>query len=236
MNIRKLSPELARKAEEDFGETYDRLQTDIDALRCWIEKQNHLISRKDDQFLVTFLRRCDFNLEDTKKRIDSFLTCKSTSPDIYKNRSVDETALEILKSGLVTIPPNSLPNCGPKVIISHFCKFDPKKHNFKDIVKVRFMLFEILAFTDDVASISGAELVFDLKNCSIKQAFYLQPAVLKKAVFYQEQCTPLRIKAIHIINMKKELQSIVQFARSIISAAETAIPVRSKIVFEILNY
>lgn len=222
MNIRTLNPELAEKARKELGENSDRLQTDINALRCWVEKQSHLISRTDDQFLVTFLRFCNFSLEESKKRIDAFLTWKATHPDLFSKRSVDETALKALREGLVVIPPNSLPNNGPKIVISNFSKFDPKKCNFKEIVKLRFMLFEILAFDDDISSISGVELVVDLKNCSLSQAFYLDPTILRKTMVYQEQCIPLRIKHLHIINMRKELQGIVQLARSFISTSKTA--------------
>ncbi|XP_055845277.1 alpha-tocopherol transfer protein-like [Episyrphus balteatus] len=216
MNIRELSPELAKKAQV-IGENSDTLENDINELRSWIEEQPHLISRKDDQFLLTFLRRCNFNLDESKKRIEAFLTCKTNYPDLYKDRAVDETALDILKCGLVTIPPNSLPDNGPRLLITQVSKFDPKKHSLRDVMKVRFMLFEILTFEDDITSISGLELVFDLQDCSLKQALGLNPALLRKTYIYQDECIPLNIKHFHIINMKKELQGVVNLARSMIS-------------------
>lgn len=219
MNIRKLSPELAEKAYKDLDENSDCLQNNINSLRCWIENQPHLISRTDDQFLLTFLRRCNFNFEESKKRIEAFLTCKANDPDIFKHRAVDSKALEILKSGLVTIPPKPLPNSGPRILISHF------SNAFKDVVRVRFMFFELLAFEDDISSISGVELVFDLKNCSLSQAFYLEPSVLKKIFVYQEESIPLKINHIHIINMNKKLQGIVQWIRSFVSTSESSIEV-----------
>lgn len=222
MNIRKLSPELAEKAQIDLGENSDRLENDINELRSWLEKQTHLVSRTDDQFLVTFLRRCNFDLEESKKRIEVFLTCKSSYPELFKNREVDTKALEVLKSGLVTIPPKSLPNNGPRIILSDFSKFDPKKCSFKDVVRTRCMMFELLAFEDDISSISGVEFVFDMKNCSILQAWYLEPSVLRKVSVYQEKCIPLRIRQIHMINMNKKLQGIVQFVRSFMNTSESS--------------
>lgn len=55
-NIRPINSELALKAAVELHEVPDRIDTDIATLREWIRKSPHLISRTDDQFLVTFLR------------------------------------------------------------------------------------------------------------------------------------------------------------------------------------
>lgn len=55
-NIRPINSELALKAAVELHEVPERIDADIATLREWIRKSPHLISRTDDQFLVTFLR------------------------------------------------------------------------------------------------------------------------------------------------------------------------------------
>lgn len=56
INVRPLSPALAKLAADELNETPERLRTDLRLLKEWIRQSPHLNVRMDDQFLVTFLR------------------------------------------------------------------------------------------------------------------------------------------------------------------------------------
>lgn len=45
MSLRKLSPELAIKAEKELNEEPGRLEKDLKAIKEWISKQTHLNAR-----------------------------------------------------------------------------------------------------------------------------------------------------------------------------------------------
>lgn len=95
-----MSPELQRIAVEELNEVPERINDDIQALREWVLKQPHLKSRTSDQFLVAFLRGCKYSLEKAKQKIDKFYSLRSTIPEIYNNRSIDDPkVLEIIKTG-----------------------------------------------------------------------------------------------------------------------------------------
>lgn len=101
-DIRPLSAELAKKAQEELNEVPERITEDIAALRTWISKQAHLKARIDDQFLVTFLRGSKYSLERAKEKIDLHFTVRTLMPELFKNRDpTDPTLLEIIRLGYV---------------------------------------------------------------------------------------------------------------------------------------
>ncbi|KAI8045133.1 hypothetical protein M5D96_001312, partial [Drosophila gunungcola] len=72
----------------EVNETPDRIQQDIIILRVWIRQQPHLRARTDVDFLIAFLRRCRYSLEETKRRIDRYFTHYNLFPEIMNNRCV----------------------------------------------------------------------------------------------------------------------------------------------------
>jgi hypothetical protein len=85
-NIREISIELARIAQDESNEVPERVQKDIETLRLWIKQTPHLKSRTDDQFLVAFLRGCKYSLEKAKQKLDLFYTVRQLTPEIIKDR------------------------------------------------------------------------------------------------------------------------------------------------------
>jgi hypothetical protein len=96
INIRPLTPALAKLAAEELNETPDRLQSDLKALKEWIKQSPHLRVRTDDQFLVTFLRGCKFSLEKAKQKFDLYYTVRSDLPEVMLNRDPLNERLKLI--------------------------------------------------------------------------------------------------------------------------------------------
>lgn len=100
VNIRELSPELQKKAQDELNEVPSRIEEDIEALRTWISKQPHLRTRTDDQYLVTFLRGSKYSLERAKEKIDLLRTVKTLMPEMFIGRDpTEQITSEIIKLG-----------------------------------------------------------------------------------------------------------------------------------------
>lgn len=97
--MRPLSPTLAEIAKRDLNETPDRIQQDLYILREWIRQQRHLRARTSDEFLIAFLRRCHFSLEETKKRVDHFFSYYNVFPEVFKNRYISSRIFDINRLG-----------------------------------------------------------------------------------------------------------------------------------------
>lgn len=98
-DIRPLNEELQKVAKEELNEVESRIGEDIVVLRTWIEKQPHLKARKDDQFLVSFLRGCKYSLEKAKSKVDHFYTLKTMIPELFVNLKMDDKNISLCKTG-----------------------------------------------------------------------------------------------------------------------------------------
>lgn len=56
-----------------------------------------LIFVLDDQFLIAFLRKCKYNQERAREKIDAFYTIRGSTPAIFKPRDLTPKLQEILK-------------------------------------------------------------------------------------------------------------------------------------------
>lgn len=86
LDIRPLNSELQALAEEKLNEKPDKSEEILNQFRIWIESQTHLRARRDDQFLIAFLRVCRFDLEKAKTQLEIFYKLRNEMPDIIKGR------------------------------------------------------------------------------------------------------------------------------------------------------
>lgn len=99
-DIRPLSIELAKKAQDELGETPERVKESLEAARAWLAKSPHIKARQDDQFLVSFLRGVKFSMEKFKEKFDLFYSLRNAIPDIYHDRHPKlERVQELMKLG-----------------------------------------------------------------------------------------------------------------------------------------
>lgn len=99
--VRSLPAALQKVAIEELNEVPSRVESDIAALREWLQKQPHLCSCVADQFLLGFLRGSKFSLEKAKQKIDRFYTLQAVIPEVFnEHRLVDDPqVLEIVRMG-----------------------------------------------------------------------------------------------------------------------------------------
>jgi len=88
-------------------------------------------------------------------------------------------------------------------------------------------MLELLALECDNASISGLVWVVDARDVTMEQMLQYDPFLLKKAFALVDQCIPLRFVEIHMINMRKEGQTIFNFVTKFLP---------SKLPFKVSHY
>ena len=65
--------ELERDAREVFGETEEGMARDLADIKTWIRDTAHMRNvRQDDSFLRLFLRGCNYNVKETKEKLDMY--------------------------------------------------------------------------------------------------------------------------------------------------------------------
>lgn len=93
LDIRPVNSELRIFAKEKLNEDPKRVEEMLKEFCEWIDETPHLRSRKDDQFLIAFLRSSRFNLEEAKKQLDNFYTIRNEMPDFIRGNFAGHSRL-----------------------------------------------------------------------------------------------------------------------------------------------
>ena len=69
--------ELERDAREVFGETEEEMTRALTDIKTWITDTAHMRNvRQDDSFLRLFLRGCNYNVKETKEKLDMYFSVR----------------------------------------------------------------------------------------------------------------------------------------------------------------
>ncbi|KAH8303673.1 hypothetical protein KR018_010860, partial [Drosophila ironensis] len=206
--IRPLSEGLQKVAIEELNEVPSRVESDVAALREWLQKQPHLCSCLDNQFLLSFLRGSKFSLEKAKQKIDRFYSLQPAIPEVFNEHRLadDPQVLEIIRMGVILRIPLDKDDVGPAVTIIRAGGYDLNKFKFQDIIRVGSMFGEIMMLEDDNASVSGYLEIMDMTGVTGANLFALQPQLLSKFSAYADEAMPTRQKGIHFINVPRAFE------------------------------
>ncbi|KAH8400746.1 hypothetical protein KR009_000742, partial [Drosophila setifemur] len=214
-DLRPLSPELRRIAASELNEVEERLPADLEALRDWLAKQPHLKARQDDQFLVGFLRGCKFSLEKTKSKLDHFYTIKTLMPELFASRTMDQKNIELCRTGTYVRLPKPWGPGGPRLQLTNYEKFDPKKFKLLDLFRFQTMISEQAIREDDNSNISGYVEIIDMGKLSLSFLAQLDFTLIKRMGVFSEKAQPTRLKGVHLINCPKEGVALLNLAKSL---------------------
>ncbi|CAK1549780.1 unnamed protein product [Leptosia nina] len=219
MDLRQLPKSLQEKCERELNEQPERVTSDVRAVRDWLEKQPHLQGVKPtDQWLVSFLRGSKSSLERTKEKLDLSYTLRTLVPEIFQNRDpLDPKINAILAKGLYLPLQKCITEDGCRPMFVRFDLRDGPLIPVEDLMKVAFMIVEILIRDDDNFIISGEEVIVDLKNMGIAALSLWTPAMAKKVVTSFEKALPVRLKNIHILNPPPGLETVLNFVKAFMS-------------------
>lgn len=215
VNIRKLSDELQKVACDELNEVPERMQSDVDALRIWLSQATHIKARDDDQFLVTFLRGCKYSLEKAKKKIELYYVARTQTPEFFHNRDPSDSFMqEIINLGLIMPLPVDETKSVHRIILTRLGGYDYNKYDFLSVMKVTYLMADWCMINSDVTIITGHINVVDLKGCGLSLLSQITPTVIKKLSTLLEPF-PVRIKAIHLVNPPKGIDTAFKMFMSV---------------------
>ncbi|CAH0726589.1 unnamed protein product, partial [Brenthis ino] len=214
--IRPLSKALQEKAEKELFEKPNRIPSDILALREWLKKQPHLQSvNPTDQFLVAFLRGNKHSLERSKEKLDMLYTLRAVVPEIFRDRNpFDPIIQEILQLGIFLPLDVCMAEDSCRIVNTRVGLYNPSKYKMSDLMKVVFMILEILILEDDNYVVAGQMELSDLRGVGLSTFLQLTPALAKKFVTCIEKAFPLRMKGAYILHTPSGFETAFQILKT----------------------
>ncbi|XP_050101255.1 alpha-tocopherol transfer protein-like isoform X2 [Anopheles aquasalis] len=200
---KNLDGKYREKAEKELGETggeltYTRIRQLRQQLNIYNENhQRDLGCRRDDSFLLRFLRAKKFDVEKAFKMMQKYYKMKEEHPEIFKVSPPSEMKF-MLEMQIQTMLPKKDEH-GRQIYLFRVEKCDPYK------IPVDYVFrSNVLALEDAVrhpeTQIGGLVVLLDMAGLGFAHARYLSPHLARKTVEVVQEAFPLRFKAFHVLH------------------------------------
>ncbi|KAF5287383.1 hypothetical protein FQA39_LY15921 [Lamprigera yunnana] len=212
---RNLPADLKTRAIEKSNEVPSRIKEDVEKIRQWLSKQQHLKVQIDDDRIIAFLRGCKYSMQKVKEKIDYYFAIRTLVPEFFHCR--DPLAPEIqaiINAGCILPLPKPDSKYGARIIMGNISGTDPETIPFINLCLVFYMILDILLKEDDYATINGIILWGDATNASAKYAVQAHPTILKKFFECAEKAYPVRVKGFYVINCPVFLEIVCNIIKS----------------------
>ncbi|PSN33670.1 hypothetical protein C0J52_21786 [Blattella germanica] len=187
---------------------------DVEYLRNWLASQHHLPPVSDKQ-LELFLHSCKYHLESTKTTIETYYTVKTSAPEFFNSRDPSCQELQQLRDVIQLAP---LPKKSPKgytVIIGRLKDTDPSHFFLNSAIKLLFMIID--ACQEAEGPLPGLVYIFDMQGVVFGHMTRVNFASIKKYFLYSQEAMPVRLKAIHILNVNPVISQVMALIRQFVS-------------------
>ncbi|XP_018400226.1 PREDICTED: alpha-tocopherol transfer protein-like [Cyphomyrmex costatus] len=190
--------------EEEMKRNPQMKLSDIESLREWCEKQQHL-PKIEDSFLALFLHNNYYQIEPTKNKIENYYTIRTLLQEEFCNRDpLKEKGLQQIFKTVAIFPLNGLTKDGYKMAFSSLLDSDPSSYDWLYGFKYVTMSMDVHFLMDGTNN--DFVFIIDGSKFSVGHVTRMNPLVIKKYAYYVQEAAPIRFKAVHIINTSPAME------------------------------
>lgn len=194
----KLDRKWREKAEKELGETQDLTKARISQLRHMLTVTKTIPhGRRDDAFLLRFLRAKKFDVEKAYKMTVKYFSMKQQSPELFKVSPISDLS-DLLQMQIQLMIPNRDSN-GRQLYIFRVEKCDPYKCPVETVFRSNVLALEN-AVREPEIQIGGLIVLLDMAGAGLGHAKFLAPNLSRRTVEVIQEAFPLRFKAFHILH------------------------------------
>ncbi|KAJ9574054.1 hypothetical protein L9F63_008580 [Diploptera punctata] len=189
-------------------------EEDVLHIQSWLKSQPHLPPISDKQVKL-FLHSCLLHLEETKKTIDTYYTLKTNTPEFFSSRNPLSDEIQHIKNVIqLAVLPKKSPE-GYTMIVGRLKDPDPSHYVYTSTVKLLFMVVDAILQTE--GPLSGLVYVFDMQGGTLSHVTKANLSSVRKYFTYSQEGMPVRLKAIHIVNVNPVITHIMNLAKQFMS-------------------
>ncbi|XP_075231114.1 alpha-tocopherol transfer protein-like [Lycorma delicatula] len=188
---------------------------DVRNIRNWLCHQPHL-PKLTDEHIMLFLHSCYYSGERTKTTIDNYYTVRTQCPELFSEWNWD-----LIKSAFNIYTMVPLPKTTPEgyhILLYRLKDTDPSNLIFNDALKTFFAFNDVRISEDGLKP--GYVVLFDMKGLSmghlVRVTTYMQS--VKKFMVYIQDCHPVRLKGVHVINTFSLIDRILSLVKPLMQS------------------
>ncbi|KAM7313830.1 putative phosphatidylinositol transfer protein SEC14 [Ixodes scapularis] len=191
-----LPPELQLIAETELGETEDGKIESLDKLNQLLDEEPDLHSRRDDEFLLRFLRVRKYNVDTAQKKVKEYYKTRKNFPCVFKNFVPSNVKLDVRNMMMVFPQPDIH---GRPVVLLKAGAWNPQTTSYGEALQGLTLIMEHL-IADPVVQTKGVTCIHDFGGFTADKVLSINFGLLKMSLRLFLDCVPARIKATHIVN------------------------------------
>ncbi|XP_054929889.2 alpha-tocopherol transfer protein-like isoform X3 [Dermacentor andersoni] len=196
-------------ARRELGETPAVKRTALEELR-------QLIS--DDDFLVKFLRARKYDTQSAFENIKKYFKVRKDRPELFEALTLSSVPFDVVcrKHQLLTASRHTDPQ-GRMVLLAKIGSWNTEICSLNDFFRVGIALGECSLLREDF-QIRGIVVIVDLKGLNVYHLPYYTPSLIRTLVSLVQECIPLRLKKIYIINNPPIFDFLFAIAKTFLKA------------------
>ncbi|XP_045511033.1 alpha-tocopherol transfer protein isoform X3 [Colias croceus] len=212
-------------ARNELRETPEIIKPAVEELRRLLEEDKELYVPCDrDAWLIRFLRPCKFYPESAYDLIKRYYNFKVKHHKHYEGLTPSKEQNVFNQNVLKVLPTRD--QLGRRVLVLELGKkWNHNQCNLDEVFK-GCVLFLEAAMLEPETQICGAVVIFDMDGLCLQQAWQFTPQFAKRIVDWLQECIPLRIKGLYIINQPYIFNMVFQLFKPLLKEK-----LRSRIVF-----
>nr|XP_037276478.1 uncharacterized protein LOC119169543 [Rhipicephalus microplus] len=192
------SPEdVARK---ELGETLEVRQKALNELRQLISDEPSLRCPTDDAFLLKFLRVRKYDTQAAFKSVKKYFKFRTYHPEMFKDLAPSKIPFDAVcrTHRLITVSRHRDP-MGRIAVMLKTGAWSNEICTLNDFFRVAFVLCDHFLLRED-SVLNGLVVVLDVKGIGLYHLTHYTPSVIGTLISYVQDCVPIRLKAVYVIN------------------------------------
>jgi len=188
--------------------------------KLWVETEADFYGRTDEDFLVLFLRSCDFDLELSKKTLRSYYLVRVKYPQWWANRDIHHPQVQFLiQNKLAVMLSDHADRDYPTIVILHVARYGPDPSILGPGGMLTTCALDTIAKQTNV-QLNGVIFIFDMENYHswmFWRSFW--PSLVRDMLNSFLYCLPMKVQMMVLVNVPPMTYAAVNFVRSFLPQA-----------------
>uniref|UniRef100_A0A2P2I6W6 Clavesin-2 n=1 Tax=Hirondellea gigas TaxID=1518452 RepID=A0A2P2I6W6_9CRUS len=211
-----LSSPTKSLALEELNEQEPNKSEALKQMQDWLNTQPHITCRRDNSFLLRFLRFQKYRLEEAKDQLIKYLKMREDNHLWFRNLDIRDPSLTTLIDGGYWFALPEKDKAGRRVFFNRSAALDPSRNDNNEQMRAMIICFESM-LEDEENQVRGFTYVMDEKDVGFSYLSLWTLGEVTKAIQCCEKTIPMRHKEVHFLNLSTALGALFEFVKSIMS-------------------